>query len=366
MNQALKLNALTVIPTQRQMSLIRFTPNGQLLYAAGRDAKIHRWDLRASDGPPADALMPSSINDKPVPIAFPQLPSLAGHDGWVTGIAFHPAGTGMVSSDSWGRLIGWSLAGPEPQPIWNLATAHDGWIRQIAFDLPGHRVATCGKDKAIRIWSTGEGTLLKEYSNQPDDVYSVAFHPDGQSLVAGDLKGVVRHWDLTTDKVVREFDAKILYLLSYIQDVGGVRVLTFDSTGKTLAVAGAQPAGGAFVQAVPTLKFFDWAEGKEIQSLKLGENTLGFVTEVAWHPDGYWLGVCSGQPGQGNVFLQRTSEEKPFFTQALPNCHSLALAPGGKRLAVTSNSGTFGQTKSMAREGNYPGNFSPVNLFEIA
>src|SRR5262249_25920140 len=117
---------VTVIPTQRQMSLIRFSPNGQFLFAAGRDGKIHRWDLHSTDGPPADALSPSKRGDPPATLTYPEMAPLSGHDGWVTQVAVHPQGTQLFSADSWGRLIGWSLANGDPQPAWNLPSAHDG------------------------------------------------------------------------------------------------------------------------------------------------------------------------------------------------------------------------------------------------
>ncbi len=356
--------SITVIPTTRQMALARFRPNGEQLFAAGRDGKIHRWDLRRGDDNPADALVPSSRSDKPVPPVIPELVPLDGHDGWVTQILFHSSRQELYSADSWGRLIGWSLAGESPTSKWNLAAAHDGWIRHIALSPDGERLASVGKDKVCRLWSTSDGKLLQEFA-QPDDLHAVAFAPDGKSLLTGDLRGVVQQRDLAASNVVREFDAKEMYLLSWIQDVGGVRGLTFDAAGTTLAVAGAQPTSGGFVQAIPFIKFFDWADGKERQTLKLGDNTQGYVQDLAWHPQGYWLGVTSGQPGQGSFFLHRTGEEKPFFTQALPNCHSVALSADGRRCAVLANAGTSGQKKSMAREGNYPGNTSPIHVFEL-
>lgn len=357
---------VTVISTSRQQSLLRFSPSGQFLFAAGRDGKISRWDLSQTVDPPADALEPArGKTDKPQEIRFAELPALAGHDGWVSQIVFHPQKPWCFSADTWGRLIGWNLAQEPAAPSWNLPAAHDGWLRQVALSSDGERLATCGKDMAIRIWSAADGKLLHEFRDQADEVFSVAFHPDGKSLVAGDLKGVVKQWDLAETKVTREFDAKILYFLSYIQDVGGVRVLAFDPEGKSLAVAGGQPTSGAFVQAMPTLKFFNWATGQETQSLKLGENTEGFVHDLAFHPEGYWIGATSGQPGRGSYFFQRPGEEKPFFSLALPNCHSVALHPDGKRFAVAANAGTYGQSRSMARQGIYPGNTSPIHLLEL-
>jgi hypothetical protein len=79
------------------------------------------------------------------------------------------------------------------------------------------------------------------------------------------------------------------------------------------------------------------------------------------------MGVCSGQPGKGKVFLHRTGETAPFCLnhQPLANCHSLALHPSGQQIAVLANAGTYGQQKSMAREGNYPGNTSPVHVLQL-
>lgn len=363
----------TVIPTPRQMSQIRFSPCGKFLFATGRDSKIHRWDVTQPlpQPEPTPDPDPKKKNAKPAKApdpVFAKLPELAGHDGWVSGLVFHPKQQQFYSADSWGRVIGWSFAEEQPKPVWNLKDAHDGWVRQLALSADGERVATCGKDKVIRLWSTADGKKLQEITAQGEDVYSVAFHPDGKSLVSGDLKGIVKQWDLATGNAVREFDAKILYMLSMIQDVGGVRVLVFDTDGKTLAVAGAQPSTGGFVQSSPIIKFFNWEDGKELQMLKLGENTEGFVHDLAFHPNGYWAGVCSGQPGRGRYFLHRVGEAAPFFTgdKAMPNCHSLSLHPNGSRFAVISNEGTYGQKKSMAREGIYPGNTSPIHVFDLA
>lgn len=350
-----------VIPTQRQLSLVRFSPCGRFLFGAGRDAQIWRWQL--------DAPLPASPAEKTPEQLFPALAPLTGHNGWVTHFAFRPTPSQLASVDSWGQLSCWNDAMESPQPVWTVNDAHNGWIRQVAYSPDGESIATCGADRAIRLWSAADGKKLHEFGNPSqdvlDDVFSIAFHPDGQSLVSGDLKGQVKHWDLATRSVIRQFDAQLLYMLSRIQDVGGVRVLGFDTDGKTLAIAGTQPSGGGFVEGTPVLRLVNWLDGKESQTLLLGDKTDGFVLDLAYHPDGFWMGVCSGQPGKGRYFFHRLAEPQPFLNQPLANCHSVALHPQCTRFAVISNAGTFGQSKSMAREGIYPGNSSPVHLFEI-
>ncbi len=355
-----------VIKTDRQMSMVRFSACGKFLAAASRDATIHVWDMVLPE-PPSDAAANEADKPKPSPPpVFPELSPLKGHNGWVSSIAFHPQDPRLFSADTWGQLVCWQCGDVSPKPVWSVTTAHDGWIRQLAVSPDGQSIATCGSDRQICLWASADGKLQQKLIGHADDVYSVAFHPDRKSLVSGDLKGVIKHWDLATGAVVREFDAKLFYLYSRIQDVGGVRTLAFDHVGTNLVAAGTQPANGGFVEGTPTVRFFDWASGQETQTLKVGDNTDVFVHEMAYHSRGFWMGVVSGQPGKGKFFLLRAGESQPFFsTTTLANCHSISAHPNGRRLAAISNAGTFGQARSRAREGDYPGNTSPINLWDL-
>ena len=65
--------------------------------------------------------------------------------------------------------------------------------------------------------------------------------------------------------------------------------------------------------------------------------------------------------------MQKIGEKEPFFTEnRIGNVQSLAWHPQGKRFAVFgTNNGSNGNGRVLDKDGKYPGNRSPVNVFEI-
>lgn len=323
-----------------QVLRVRFSTQGKSLAAACTDGIVRIWDL--NDGEPREG------------------PLLSGHNGWVTGIV-HLKDT-IATTDSWGRLT----VRKDQKLQWSVEAAHDGWIRAVCTDKPiaGLRIATCGKDGFVRIWDAAEGSKAAEF-NLKTDVLSVCFSPGGKTLFTGDLFGIVREHDLT-GKAVRVIEAKALHKLDRIQDVGGVRSLAFDPSGKTLLVAGAVPVSGGFVQCVPLILAFDLESGKRLWEWKGANDNEGFVTDLAWHPDGWLAASTSGQPGQGKVLFLKPGDAEPFFTSAKPNVHSVAFAPDGKTLAASlTNANSSGNGRVKGAGGEYPANTSPIQFWDV-
>jgi WD40 repeat protein len=167
--------------------------------------------------------------------------------------------------------------------------------------------------------------------------------------------------------VTRTFEAKELHKADRVQDVGGARCLLVSGDGKTLFVAGAEPKTGGFVQAIPLLIAFDLATGKRVGQWKGTNDNEGYVTDLAWHPDGYVVFTTSGQPGQGKLCFWKPGEEKPFFVSTKqPNCHSVAISPDGKTLAVSAtNANSSGNGRVKGASGDYPANSSPIQLWSV-
>lgn len=112
----------------------------------------------------------------------------------------------------------------------------------------------------------------------------------------------------------------MLFSVSRLQDVCGLRVVTFIDGGKTLLVGGCEPAGGGFLEGAPVLVKFDTATGKKQSEWKFGAAKDGFVLDVAAHPDGYLIAVTSGQPGSGKILFLRPGEKEPFYTHGGGEC----------------------------------------------
>lgn len=329
-------------PVDQQLTRIRYSPDGKLLFGATFEGSIRRWDASGN---------------------LVELTPIVGHDGWVSAIEVHGDGKRIFGGDSWGRLACWPLAEKDAKPIWEHKTAHDGWLRAVAISPDGKTLASVGRDRRLRMASTADGKAIASVES-PEDLMCVLFAPDGQSIIAGDSRGVLRQWPVAGGKPARELDATQMHLRDRLQDVGGARCLVFNTKGDLLVVGGSKPKTGGFVEGTNLLIAFDWATGK-MKHTYLGANDKeGYIHDLAWHPDGFAMAACSGQPGQGRLFFHVPEEATPFFSAAVANAHSLAMRADGKRIVVSAtNANSSGNGRPKGDQ--YPGNFSPLHIFDL-
>jgi WD40 repeat protein len=330
---------------ERQLWEARFTPCGKFLVAGGYDATIQRWRVTA-DG-------------------FEPLPELTGHDGWVQCLA--PIGDErLVSADSWGRVCLWKYSADESAPpLWTKVDALNGWIRALAVSPDESLIAVAGNDSIIRLLSVKDGSMQREIAGVEDRVFSLCFHPGGKSLVSGDLKGVIREWNVDSGKSVRELDASSLYQLNHMQDSGGVRRLAFDAEGQRLLCGGQKDPGGGFCKGAPQLIVFDWASGKQTHEIVAGDTQEGFVYDAQFHPDGFVMACASAFPGKGRLFFWRPEDKEPFFSgKALTNGRSLSLHPDGKRIAYLVSNSANANGRPL-KGGEYAGGSAIVRVLDF-
>jgi WD40 repeat protein len=115
---------------------------------------------------------------------------------------------------------------------------HEAPINSAVFSPDSRRLATCGEDRIIRVWDVapltlpsppgegGEGRVrgCQVLRGHTDEVFALAFHPDGTRLASGGRDRAVWLWDLARGEEVARLPGHTSYVWS----------VNFSRDGKTL------------------------------------------------------------------------------------------------------------------------------------
>src|SRR5262249_45835640 len=64
----------------------------------------------------------------------------------------------------------------------------------VAFSPDGKTVVSGSIDRTVRLWDVATGQSLRTLQGHTDAVESVAFSPDGKTVVSGSRDGTLRLW----------------------------------------------------------------------------------------------------------------------------------------------------------------------------
>ena len=323
----------------------RFDPSGRFLFVSSEDNSLQRYDLLTGQktafvGHQSWVRGIAFLPTKP-PIVVPAASSAVA--ATVGGSALHPRTASpftLISTDYHGNIFWWDGAAESSTPYRTLP-AHAGWIRAVAVSADGKRLATCGNDNLVKLWTASDGVAVRTLRGHESHVYNVAFHPKEPRLVSADLKGHVIDWDLAKGEPVRTLDGKVFhkYDNGFWADIGGVRGMGFDATGSTLACVGITNVSNAFAGiGNPLVVLFNWKDGKPKQ-LKPKDTFQGTGWGVHIHPSGFV--VAAGGAGQGRIWFWNLADDVNTFTATVPsNARDMAVHPDGTAVAVAGSNGT--------------------------
>ena len=109
------------------------------------------------------------------------------HDDWVRDLAVHDSQIATVSKD--GNLHLWDAKSGE---LLNQIPAHEGGADGVSFSPDGTLIATCGRDKLIKIWHVGDGRQVGVIEGHKKPVLSVDF--GSRFLASGSGDNTARVW----------------------------------------------------------------------------------------------------------------------------------------------------------------------------
>jgi WD40 repeat protein len=171
-----------------RITSIAFSPDGKTLASGSLDNTITLWDIETGQ-----------------PIGQP----LSKHTAAVNTVSFSPDGTMLASGSDDGSIILWNmkLRLPIDQPLRVRQTnieISSAWatMLSVAFSPNGKTLVSGGWDGSVYLWHTEtDQPLFQALAGIGNDVSSFAISPDGKMLALGSKKSIYL-WDLETNQAV--------------------------------------------------------------------------------------------------------------------------------------------------------------------
>ena len=237
----------------------------------------------------------------------------------VSSISFSPDNRLIAAGDADGNLAVWNRTTRE---LLIKVDAHSDKLYAIVFSWDGRIMATGSRDQTIKLWDLQtfdviSGLSVDKYCDTHSPVHSLAFFPDGKTLIAGTSgDNAILFWD------VSEFP-KVTYLRQFRQDDTASK-LDFSPNGQMLAVAGNK------------INIWDLNDGTTVDLFRGEVN--GRISDIAFSPDGKWLATGTGPMGELRLWSLE-SGENPQVLNYQDNVLCGAIATDGSICATGDETG---------------------------
>ena len=122
------------------------------------------------------------------------------HDHLVNQCTFNSDGKLLISSGSDYIARVWEIPSMQLKCILN---GHSDDVEGLSFHSSKDWVATCSRDKTIRIYDL-DGNVLKVLKGHTDDIISVEWIKGSDILVSSADDGTVKYWDVISGKIIKD------------------------------------------------------------------------------------------------------------------------------------------------------------------
>ena len=203
----------------------------------------------------------------------------------------------------------------------NIMSLKEGEIvHGLAFTPDDSYLASAGgqsEDFAIHIWEVANGQEVVTLNEHTDNIWSLAFSPDGRMLASVSADTTAKIWDWRNGVLLKE--------LKFPSEVTSV---SFSPDGQSLAVGGVDEMENQIRNAA----IWTFSVGSWEPLVKFRE--YWNITALAYSPRG---GILVGGGTSRNVQVWRANDGVPIYT--LSHAHQvgkIAISPDGSTVATTT------------------------------
>ena len=230
---------------------------------------------------------------------------------------------------------------------------HENEVWAVAWSPDGATIASGGKDKTIRLWNPTTGDQTAVLRDHKGWIYDLEFSRDSRRLVAGaggypsvrDTRPEVKLWDYRERRAVHSFPGI---------DAWEVKGVAFSPDGHTVAAPDSFTGAG----------LWDVETGEKLRDFEGVHQS--WVLNVAFSPDGQMLSTVSAD-GTAALWDIATGKSLRIFRGHTGYVHGVAFSPDGRRLATGSWDSTirFWDLATGRETGLFRGHHGNVNVIQF-
>jgi WD40 repeat protein len=275
----------------------------------------------------------------------PLVRTLVGHTKEADSVAFSPDGK-QIASGGWdGSIQIWNVAdgttirvlggydgrsalyspdgkwiacgGDKTFKVWDATTGYPALtvpgfskkVLTVAFTPDGNSIVSGGRDKTVQVWTRADGKLLLTLSGHTEAVWAVEVSPSGKDIVSAGDDGTIRVWNAATGAPLQKIAG----------NAGNVHAATFSPDGAQIA-SGMQDG---------TVRLWHTDSGQPVKQLP---GHLGAVMSVAYSPDGKLI-ASAGYDGAVIIWNTDTGQKVTTLKGHVGPVYAVTFSPDGKLIA---------------------------------